>query len=1294
MAAFEHQSALRDFHHHRGIRFDHWSLMNIFSKLSSALAAAALLCAFALPACAQSYVTSAPQIQPYGPYVVGSAPGDLVTLNAEGLLPLGILPAISASSQTGATPCDQMVTAENESIAGPIGQDILIDFPVADLSCPTSPIISNFAGNIVMNSGHTFHMWNGASWILPSKTLVIGSGSGSPGIGVFTIQACNALDTSHAAFCNSGSQTPDTPNICFITCSTSASAQGYGTQMIHFTSDCNGVPGCTAMFNEAAQENSGAYDADLRGWDNNGRGLWVGTSSASGSGGNATYQLLNLTNSVANPWRFCQEGAVGIYLDAIAGGPKKVTGITIGNTYCKTLSTTNGWAAYPLYNMEVVAASTPITDKPHFETFEVAGALMGGKTPGYGAYFTATTSGGNITATTQVSGGLAYTAPTVKVFPTTCTGGTLTPNLISGVITSLTISGTFTGCGTSASVLISISDAVTTGGSTAVSITNPEACCVDAAYQATASVVAVALGATAEKSLTIKSAACGSPNAPTNLIADANHLTISCTAASRSEDEYSTDAAGNVQIDTSQVNPNGLVPYASFGTTVANVVRMIGHTPDGTTAGPISDFLPGVNGRVQNNATGTGIVATDCGTRVVYQSYTGAGTDTLPTAATLGVPKCNFKLAIPVTLASGSPNPVTQVTITAAGTINGAGTFVLYAGQVASFFVDPAVATNFDADIVPKNAFNSVLTIAAGGNSATTAQFSQYAMFYAPNTMASTATVNLPTCLTCFAGQWITVQNYSSSVVNINPTASGLTLNGGTANLQLLAASETAPTAAIVFFDGANFEGYLVGQGTVPNAVDVNGAVVPASATFLSTNSSRQLIAGASFPLASLAAQAAYTAVANLTNASAVPTAVAVQGTDSKLMSAGTVSTSAAIALCTDANGGATTSGCPANTAAAIAAGGNSPTAAQFAESAMFYAPNSMASTATVNLPTCATCLIGQWITVANYSSSVVNINPTASGLTLNGGTANLVLAAASETAPTSATIYFDGTNFEGYLSGQGTAPNTVDVNGAAVPASAAFVKTNSSNQLVAGTALPLASLAAQAAYTVVANQTNASAVPTAVSVQGTDSKLMSAGTVSASTGVALCTDANGGLTTTGCAGAGITGTWTSTGNALGTNGAGAAQDLGYTAYAPMVLTSSFTNSTTSITAIITSGTIAAGAVITGTCTGIYNISTAVAPARFSISTTVAAQAIEFGMFATYSGSGASVGTAAQTTGGGILQTGGNVAAVGTNYPFSLNFVIQWNASTAGTFTLGGATGTSSDAINIGAYQAECHINQ
>jgi hypothetical protein len=60
----------------------------------------------------------------------------------------------------------------------------------------------------------------------------------------------------------------------------------------------------------------------------------------------------------------------------------------------------------------------------------------------------------------------------------------------------------------------------------------------------------------------------------------------------------------------------------------------------------------------------------------------------------------------------------------------------------------------------------------------------------------------------------------------------------------------------------------------------------------------------------------------------------------------------------------------------------------------------------------------GQYINVLNYGSGVVTV--ARSGQNINGGTASLTLAAGSATAPTSATIWSDGTNYFAEVPGSG----------------------------------------------------------------------------------------------------------------------------------------------------------------------------------------------------------------------------------------------------------------------------------
>jgi hypothetical protein len=1126
---------------------------------------------------------------------IGTSAGDVIALNSNGDLPGNLLPAISAYNQTGTTDCDKWSSAATESIVGGVGQDVQLDFPYQDLQCETNPIPSNFAGNITMNQGHTVHMYNGASIVLPSKTLIQGSGSGSPGTGVFTVQACN--NDLHP-YCGSNgvtavTQAYDTPNIAFISASTSASTEGFGSELHHLTSDCNGVAGCTAVANLYCQENCGGDDLDLRGWDNNGRGLWEGTSTGQGSGGNSTWTQLNLTNSVAGSQRICQEGATGIFIDEAAGGPKKIDSITIGNTYCNTLNTSgagggtgtvnsttassgscpancvtwvsgatfntnwltgngftingspyliqtvysstllsvqsapgthtgvaytaNGQASWPEYNMNIVALGISVGGQVHGETYEVANVLIGGKTTGYGAYYTAAVSSGTMTLT-QVNGGAAYSStPLVHIYPSYCTGGTLTPTVAGGVITGISSSGTWSNC--PSTPFVSIVDSVTNGVANAVSLQGVNACCVNAQYIPTASVWGVANGANSDNSLKITNSWCGSPNAPKNLGSDASHSPISCAAANNSENEYGTDSNGNVIADSSGVNVannngglniatqagssnspfcatyqgalNGVCMAAGTlsaigsGSINATKVPLSGitgtpTTPNGVPQVPTctpssgacnyANSLPGISGRSVTGTTDT-ILSTDCSPARVAYTGSAAVAVALPTPTTLGVPSCTLKLANNTT-ATVTITPATWTISAGSGGAAGS-SLALLEGQEAVLFVDSKTSNNWAADVVEQSVTGSGvsrsasgITVSGGGSSAFSAitggtnssaamvvgsgaslsasgsgSITATAMAYNLLTNGSAAfsiTQNFTDVITYGAGTYSTAQPEVERVVDNNGIAStgiywpaiydgpatSTTFNGPVREVSDCGPENTNEVGTgLVDITGCNgtlLETWGIQADSGSPLIEVQANYGGGTVSVGATGSLGHVIATDTGTLASHAA---------------IP------------VSAGLTSTN------TSAEIVAATAFRPTGETASITV-----TAAQFAAYTTFYYTGQTANV-TVTLPasTALPSIAGQYIVVSNQSTSFSVAVAIGSGTTINGGSGSIALSTSpSALATRSAFIWFDGTNYQAITAG------------------------------LAQTNIPLTALASQAQDTVVMNASGSSTSPTAVAMPTT----------------------------------------------------------------------------------------------------------------------------------------------------------------------------------------------------------------
>ena len=147
-------------------------------------------------------------------------------------------------------------------------------------------------------------------------------------------------------------------------------------------------------------------------------------------------------------------------------------------------------------------------------------------------------------------------------------------------------------------------------------------------------------------------------------------------------------------------------------------------TPSGGVGGAITWSLPGVAGRAVTGTTSTDtILSTDCSpNRVEYIGSVAVGI-TLPTATTLLVPDCVFKVANETT---GSTTALTITPTT--WTINGSSTLSIAQGQIATVYIDPNSSTNWVADVTEQGLTASTnitftrsasgLNISAAGSSA------------------------------------------------------------------------------------------------------------------------------------------------------------------------------------------------------------------------------------------------------------------------------------------------------------------------------------------------------------------------------------------------------------------------------------------------------------------------------------------------------------------------------------------------------------------------------------------------
>jgi hypothetical protein len=175
---------------------------------------------------------------------------------------------------------------------------------------------------------------------------------------------------------------------------------------------------------------------------------------------------------------------------------------------------------------------------------------------------------------------------------------------------------------------------------------------------------------------------------------------------------------GGGNVNSASINSNAYyVAATTIGglaapTTPNGVPQTVVSIPSGGAATAPQNALPGITGRVVSTASDT-IASTDCNPQRIENIFAGASAETLPTATTLAVPNCIFKLAVPLTAPTTTLVTVTPTT----WTVNGASTLpILSPGQSAVFTVDPNSATNWQADVVasPWVPFTATAALTAG----------------------------------------------------------------------------------------------------------------------------------------------------------------------------------------------------------------------------------------------------------------------------------------------------------------------------------------------------------------------------------------------------------------------------------------------------------------------------------------------------------------------------------------------------------------------------------------------------
>jgi len=499
-----------------------------------------------------------------GAPVVGSGPGDIYSSGAY----------LFASRFSGIDGCAQVLAAETQSVTNAIGQSVVVDIG-GNIECQENPNNPSFAGNLIFLNGQTIWL-SSTSIVLPTRMIMYGVGD-ETGNNNTIIKACSAVV---AGYCPAIFPT-NTPLLCLINCSTSATAQGYSTQVWNTTADCSGIAGCTGFQNYYANENSGFNYVTAANWCNNGRGVAIGKSTGSGSGGNTILQALNLINTTPGGVPYCQGGAAGLWVNGVSihgPTPKKVDSVTVVNTIASSQYTTNGYIGWPDYDVQLVGAGLSIPGAMHEESFQYAGVGIGGVETGLGGQVTPVITGGGVSGCNVTNAGIGYArSGTVNFLVYGCTGslspcttpdatGSVNVTFSGGSITACAKNVTGSGYGTNP-VMVSIDDVVTLGGASAVTLATNNACCAPAAT--TNDVIRIFNGAQIQ-SINLFATQANGPNIPDNTINDQNHLPIASslfpTVGAYQINDASLD--GSVFLDSSQTNTNNL-GATGFGTNPA-----------------------------------------------------------------------------------------------------------------------------------------------------------------------------------------------------------------------------------------------------------------------------------------------------------------------------------------------------------------------------------------------------------------------------------------------------------------------------------------------------------------------------------------------------------------------------------------------------------------------------------------------------------------------------------------------------------------------------------------------------